>query len=115
MRIGYAGSPGIHVEGLCETQRILIFSLYFTVKLCKRWGMSFDEVLKSMRKRRGLTQEQAAICLGVSTPTLSSWETGKVLPPPVTQRGAWALLRQVPTCDPADAKLDEVEPLMFEK
>jgi transcriptional regulator with XRE-family HTH domain len=76
--------------------------------------MSFAEILKSMRKRRGLTQEHCAMHLGISVPTLISWEKDHVLPPRVTQRGAWLILRGIPTCDPADAVLDEKMPPLFE-
>ena len=37
--------------------------------------------LQSLRKERGMTQEQLAECLGVTAKTISRWETGVYLPP----------------------------------
>ena len=36
--------------------------------------------LKELRKERGLTQEQAAEALFVSSKTVSRWETGATIP-----------------------------------
>ena len=42
--------------------------------------MELGEKLKSARRERGLSQEQAAEALGVSRQTVSNWETGKTYP-----------------------------------
>lgn len=41
---------------------------------------SFSENFKSMRKQRGLTQEQIAETLGVSCQAVSKWETNSSYP-----------------------------------
>ena len=42
--------------------------------------MELGEKLKSARRERGISQEQAAEVLGVSRQTVSNWETGKTYP-----------------------------------
>lgn len=39
-----------------------------------------NEVIRIMRKRRGLTQEQLAECLGISVMTVRRWEWGERTP-----------------------------------
>ena len=38
--------------------------------------MKMNEVIRKYRKERGLTQEQVAGHLGVSTPAVNKWESG---------------------------------------
>ena len=42
--------------------------------------MEFKITPKAARINAGLTQDEAAKALGVSTPTLINWETGKRIP-----------------------------------
>lgn len=42
--------------------------------------MAIGDVIKKYRKNRGMTQEEMAACLGVTTPAVSKWETGNTLP-----------------------------------
>lgn len=42
--------------------------------------MVFNKVMKEKRKELGLTQEQVAEYMGVSTPAVSKWETGQTFP-----------------------------------
>ena len=37
--------------------------------------------LKDIRKRKGLTQQELAVILDVSQATISTWESGEVIPP----------------------------------
>jgi|GEM_PF-1467819 len=37
--------------------------------------------LKDLRKRKGLTQQELAVILDVSQATISTWESGEVIPP----------------------------------
>jgi transcriptional regulator with XRE-family HTH domain len=41
--------------------------------------MSEGERIRACRKLVGLTQQQAAILLGISASTLSNWENGKAI------------------------------------
>ena len=38
--------------------------------------MKLNEQIREHRKKVGLTQEQVASCLGVSTPAVNKWESG---------------------------------------
>lgn len=38
--------------------------------------MKINEVIRKYRRQRGLTQEQVAQQLGVSTPAVNKWESG---------------------------------------
>ena len=40
----------------------------------------FSDIMKTLRKQRGLTQEQIAETLGVSCQAISKWETGGSFP-----------------------------------
>lgn len=40
------------------------------------WGQN----IRAIRKARGMTQEQLARSVGVTTPTVSRWESGQVVP-----------------------------------
>ena len=42
--------------------------------------MKMNEVIRKYRKERGLTQEQVAGYLGVSTPAVNKWESGSSYP-----------------------------------
>ncbi|MBT9779076.1 helix-turn-helix domain-containing protein [Clostridium sp. MCC353] len=42
--------------------------------------MPINYVIKEKRKELGLTQEQIAVCLGVSTPAVNKWEKGAAYP-----------------------------------
>ena len=41
----------------------------------------FADKLKSLRKQRGLRQNDVANAVGYSEKSVSKWESGKVLPP----------------------------------
>lgn len=43
-------------------------------------GLLSPQEIRDIRKRRGLTQAQLERALGVSSPTVSRWETGVMLP-----------------------------------
>lgn len=40
----------------------------------------FGAFIRRHRKQRGLTQDQLAVLVGVSQPTISEWEQGKAIP-----------------------------------
>lgn len=40
-------------------------------------GMAFPERIKALRLRRGLTQQQLAVFVGVSQTAVAAWENGK--------------------------------------
>ena len=42
--------------------------------------MTIGEVIKKNRKQKGMTQEEMATILGVTTPAVNKWERGKTLP-----------------------------------
>ncbi|MGN0784871.1 MAG: helix-turn-helix domain-containing protein [Candidatus Aphodomorpha sp.] len=42
--------------------------------------MAIGEVIKKYRKNKGMTQEEMATCLGVTTPAVNKWERGNTLP-----------------------------------
>ncbi|MGN1164074.1 MAG: helix-turn-helix domain-containing protein [Candidatus Ornithospirochaeta sp.] len=42
--------------------------------------MTVGEVIKKYRKEKGMTQEEMAECLGVTTPAVNKWERGNTLP-----------------------------------
>lgn len=42
--------------------------------------MAIADVIKKYRKNKGMTQEQMAACLGVTTPAVNKWERGNTLP-----------------------------------
>lgn len=42
--------------------------------------MAIGDVIKKYRKNKGMTQEEMAICLGVTTPAVNKWERGNTLP-----------------------------------
>ena len=48
--------------------------------------MRIDEIIKEKRKDQGLTQEQVADYLGVSTPAVNKWEKG-ISYPDITFKG----------------------------
>ena len=58
--------------------------------------MTFRKQLLAERDRLNLTQTQAAKALGISLRTVAAWETTDT-PPPLTQIGALAVLRALPT------------------
>jgi DNA-binding XRE family transcriptional regulator len=66
-----------------KSKKYLIFCLQFTIKWCIL-DITGGEVMKiSLRAARvnaGLTQKQAAIKLGITTPTLFHYETGETMP-----------------------------------
>ncbi|MDM0945081.1 helix-turn-helix transcriptional regulator [Clostridium perfringens] len=42
--------------------------------------MRINEIIKEKRNAKGLTQEQVAMYLGVSTPAVNKWEKGTCYP-----------------------------------
>ena len=40
----------------------------------------FAKRLSTLRKAQGMTQEEMAACLGVTTPAVNKWEKGNTLP-----------------------------------
>ena len=42
--------------------------------------MNFESIIKNLRKKQNLTQEEMANKLGISRQAISNWETGKNLP-----------------------------------
>jgi transcriptional regulator with XRE-family HTH domain len=42
--------------------------------------MAIGDIIKKYRKNRGMTQEEMATCLGITTPAVSKWERGNTLP-----------------------------------
>ena len=42
--------------------------------------MAIGEVIKKHRKNKGMTQEEMAACLGITTPAVNKWERGNTLP-----------------------------------
>lgn len=58
--------------------------------------MTFRKQLLAERDRLNLTQTQAAKALGIGLRTVAAWETTDT-PPPLTQIGALAVLRALPT------------------
>lgn len=59
--------------------------------------MTFAEQLKSERQRLGLSQAELARVLGVSFEAISKWERAVTTPAEITQEGALARLRAIPT------------------
>lgn len=57
------------------------------------------KVISQVRKRKGLTQKQLAIKLGISDKTISKWEVGKGMP---------ELSLMVPLCDVLNITTDEL-------
>ncbi len=42
--------------------------------------MEIGEVIRTYRKKKGITQEEMAVRLGVSTPAVNKWENGNSMP-----------------------------------
>ena len=42
--------------------------------------MAIGDVIKKYRKNKGMTQEEMATCLGITTPAVNKWERGNTLP-----------------------------------
>ncbi len=42
--------------------------------------MAIGDVIKKYRKNKGMTQEEMAACLGITTPAVNKWERGNTLP-----------------------------------
>ena len=57
------------------------------------------KVISQVRKRKGLTQKQLAIKLGISDKTISKWEVGKGMP---------ELSLMVPLCEILGITTDEL-------
>lgn len=38
--------------------------------------MTIGDVIKKHRKNKGMTQEEMAVCLGITTPAVNKWERG---------------------------------------
>jgi DNA-binding transcriptional regulator YiaG len=51
--------------------------------------------LKQTRERLGLSQSQLAEALGVTTQTISNWETGQRIPPPFLDRALRDVAREL--------------------
>ena len=59
--------------------------------------MTFAEQLKSERQRLGLSQAELSRVLEVSFEAISKWEREVTTPAEITQEGALARLRAIPT------------------
>lgn len=42
--------------------------------------MAIGDVIKKYRKNKGITQEEMAACLGITTPAVNKWERGNTMP-----------------------------------
>ena len=42
--------------------------------------MAIGDIIRKYRKNKGMTQEEMAACLGVTTPAVNKWEKGNTLP-----------------------------------
>lgn len=42
--------------------------------------MAIGDIIRKYRKNKGMTQEETAACLGVTTPAVNKWEKGNTLP-----------------------------------
>lgn len=42
--------------------------------------MAIRDIIRKYRKNKGMTQEEMAACLGVTTPAVNKWEKGNTLP-----------------------------------
>ena len=49
-------------------------------KLFKEITIKLNKIIKELRLKKGLTQEQTACYLGVSTPAINKWEKGIIYP-----------------------------------
>ncbi len=50
--------------------------------------------LRAARKRRGLSQRQAAVELGVTQPTVARWERGEIGIHPLREAALWAWIEE---------------------
>lgn len=55
--------------------------------------MRIGEQIKNYRKTEGLTQEQVANYLGVSTPAVNKWEKGNTYPDKKRKASQWDAFR----------------------
>lgn len=61
--------------------------------MTRRQTPTWSRSLANARRRAGLTQEEAAGALGISTRTYIRWELGQSLPPPQAESQEGILLR----------------------
>lgn len=55
----------------------------------------FPGLIRELRARTGLTQEQFAAKLGVTFPTINRWENGRVWPSPLALQQVRNLVREL--------------------
>lgn len=68
----------------------------------------FPGLIRELRARTGLTQEQFAAKLGVTFPTINRWENGRVWPSPLAQQQVRSLVRELEgDGGPLNARLEE--------
>ncbi|MCP6761668.1 helix-turn-helix domain-containing protein [Pelatocladus sp. BLCC-F211] len=72
----------------------------------------FSNLIRELRKRLGLSQEQLARQLGVSFQTVNRWENGRAIPSPMGMKLIEQLLMKMPTQDQElwEQYLSEQEP-----
>jgi transcriptional regulator with XRE-family HTH domain len=56
---------------------------------------NIPRLVRELRKRTGLTQEQFAAKIGVTFPTINRWENGRAKPSPLAMQKIEELLRKM--------------------
>jgi putative transcriptional regulator len=56
---------------------------------------NIPRLVRELRKRTGLTQEQFAAKIGVTFPTINRWENGRAKPSPLATQKIEELLRKM--------------------
>lgn len=57
--------------------------------------LDIADLIRELRRRQGLTQEQFAARLGVTCPTVNRWENRRAKPSPVALKLIRALLNEI--------------------
>ena len=58
-------------------------------------ALEIPDLVREVRQRLGLTQEQFASRLGVTFPTVNRWENGRTKPSPMAQQLLITMLKQL--------------------